>query len=278
MKCGWRHTGAGVTRCLSLRWGALLLLSLVAVAGAQAPETPTAPQEVGVLLGDSILQGFGGSPVVYSEWIDYFREDRYRFKPESDKRVEPLIGYKGLDLWLNRGVVGNSSKSVSERWRKDVIEKQDRGLQTKTQVVKWVIVSAGITDIGAAVGTGRMLQVESKLRQNLLTLAQRAKTAKIRIAFFELPDPTCAPLGKSFTDQSGATIPSFCEKNQYSPAQCEEFTGAVQRTRTFMERYLPPAGAEVIDYARILPSEYFADAVHPNPAGYWELGRTLLAR
>ena len=42
-----------------------------------------------------------------------------------------------------------------------------------------------------------------------------------------------------------------------------------------MEGPLRKAGAQVIDYADILSTEYFLDATHPTREGYEELGKIL---
>lgn len=257
----------------------LALLPVVTPArAAQDPQLPSAPAEVGILLGDSVVQGFGSSPVLYNERLDYFREDKYRFKPEFDKPIESLAGYQGIQLWLNRGVPGNPSQSILARWKRDIVEKQDRGAQTKNQQVKSILVSAGMTDIGAAVGTPNLLEAEADLRENLLSLVRLARSEGIRIAFLEPPDPTVAPMGRAFKNIDGVEVKPFCESHGYDEASCRDFEGAVQRTRTFMEKNLPRLGARVIDYAKILPVEYFYDAHHPTKAGYAELGKLLRER
>ena len=233
---------------------------------------------IGVLLGDSVVHGFGHSPVLYNETLDFYREDRYKFKPNVDAPVESLAGFKGIQIWLNRGVTGNSSKAALERWRRDVVERADRGVQKKNYRTDWVLVSVGMTDIGAAVGTPRLLQAESKLRQNILTLVRYAREERIHITFLELPDPLQSPLGRSFTNAEGQQVLNFCESHEYTDKDCTDFTDSVLRVRKFMERYVPPAGGTVIDYAQLLPTEYFLDSFHPSKVGYEELGRILRER
>ncbi|MGV3616497.1 MAG: SGNH/GDSL hydrolase family protein [Fimbriimonas sp.] len=264
----------GVSR--SLRHGGFLFLAALPLGiSGRPPQEPAESPDVGILIGDSIVHGFGHSPVLYNERGSVFLEDRYRFRPNLDGPVEPLAGFLGAPLWLNRGVTGNPSTSVRARWSRDVAEKLDRGHQKSTQRVRCLLISVGLTDIGAAVGSDNMKEAEATLRDNLMSFVKRAKKDGIRIAFFEPPDPYRAPMGKTFRTLDGRTIESFCESRKYDEAGCSEFNGAVERTRAFMEGPLQKAGAEVIDYANVLSTEYFLDATHPTSDGYEELGRIL---
>lgn len=239
------------------------------------PQEPAQSPDIGILIGDSIAAGFGHSPVIYNERGSDFLEDRYRFKAEVDGPVESLKGFLGMPLWLNRGVVGNPSTSVKARWSRDVLEKLDRGFQKSTYRVRSLLVSVGLTDIGAAVGTDHLLEAEATLRENMMSFVTQAKKEGMRIAFLELPDPDSAPMGKTFRTLNGRTIDSFCESHKYDEATCAEFNGAVKRTRNFMEGPLQKAGAEILDYAGLLTTEDFLDATHPTPEGYEELGKIL---
>ncbi|AIE85829.1 hypothetical protein OP10G_2461 [Fimbriimonas ginsengisoli Gsoil 348] len=239
------------------------------------PQDPGESVEIGILIGDSIAHGFGHSPVIYNERGDVFLEDHYRFKAEADGPVESLAGFLGTRLWLNRGVTGNPSSSVKARWNRDVMEKLDRGRQKSTYRVRSLLISVGLTDIGAAVGTDRMPDAESNLRENLLLFVRQAKKEGFRIAFLELPDPDRAPMGRTFRTLDGRTVESFCESHKYDEASCSEFNGAVKRTRRFMEGRLRREGAEIFDYASLLSTEDFLDATHPTPEGYEELGKIL---
>jgi lysophospholipase L1-like esterase len=239
------------------------------------PQEPAESLDIGILIGDSIVHGFGHSPVIYNERGSVFLEESYRFRPKMDGPVESLAGFLGMPLWLNRGVTGNPSSSVQARWSRDVLEKLDRGHQKSTHRVRSVLISVGLTDLGAAAGSDRMLSAEATLRENLMNLVQRAKKEGIRVAFFEPPDPYREPMGKTFRTLDGRTIESFCESRGYDEASCSEFNGAVKRTREFMEGPLRKTGALVLDYANILSTEYFLDATHPTPDGYEELGRIL---
>lgn len=236
------------------------------------------PDAIGILLGDSVVRGFGGGPVLYNSSAAEFEAKKYRFRPEEDLPIEALRGYQGAEVWLNRGVTGNPSNAVVARWEMDVLTPQDRGAQTRSQHVTTVLVSMGITDIGAALGTPRLPKAEANLQQNFLRLTALAKAAGIHIAFLEIPDPTCAPLGESFHTLAGTPVKSFCEEQNLSPADQIAFTEAVLRTRKFMETEVRAAGAEVIDYADFLPPEYFWDSHHPSDPGYVELGRLLRSR
>jgi lysophospholipase L1-like esterase len=239
------------------------------------PQDPAEPLEVGIVIGDSIAHGFGHSPVIYNDRGDVFLEERYRFKAEADGPVDSLAGFLGTRLWLNRGVTGNPSTSVKARWSRDVLEKLDRGYQKSTYRVRSLLISVGLTDIGAAVGTGRMPEAEAALRENLMTFVKQAKKEGMRIAFLELPDPDRPPMGRTFRTLDGRTVESFCESHKYDEVACSEFNGAVARTRRFMEIRLRRAGAEILDYANLLSTEYFLDATHPTPEGYAELGKIL---
>lgn len=256
-------------------WGVFVLAVLPLGISGSTPQDPADSQDIGIVIGDSIAHGFGHSPVIYNERGDLFLEERYRFKAELDGPVESLKGFLGTQLWLNRGVTGNPSTSVKARWNRDVIEKLDRGAQKSTYHVRNLLVSTGLTDIGAAVGTDHLLESEATLRENLMLFVKQAKKEGIRIAFLELPDPDEAPMGKTFRTLNGRTIDSFCEAHKYDEASCAEFNGAVKRTRKFMEGPLRRAGAEILDYASILSTEDFLDATHPTPEGYEELGKIL---
>jgi hypothetical protein len=128
------------------------------------------------------------------------------------------------------------------------------------------------------VGTDYMSDAEATLRENLITFVKFAKREGIQIAFLELPDPSRAPMGKSFRTLDGRTVESFCESREYDEVGCSEFNAAVSRTRKFMETRLRRIGAEIVDYASILPTEYFLDATHPTPEGYEELGKIMRER
>jgi len=255
--------------------GSFVLASAPLWISGSPPQEPADPPEMGILIGDSIVHGFGHSPVIYNERGDAFLEDRYRFKPDLDGPVESLAGFLGTRLWLNRGVTGNPSTSVKARWNRDVLEKLDRGVQKSTYHVRSLLISAGLTDIGAAVGTDHLAETEAALRENLMSFVKQAKKEGIYVAFLELPDPDSAPMGKTFRTLNGRTIDSFCESHKYDEQSCAEFNGAVRRTRKFMEGPLQKAGAEIIDYASILSTEDFLDATHPTPEGYEELGKIL---
>jgi lysophospholipase L1-like esterase len=239
------------------------------------PQEPAQSPDIGILIGDSIVHGFGHSPVIYNERGSVFLEEHYRFRANLDGPVESLAGFLGMPLWLNRGVTGNPSTSVQARWSRDVLEKLDRGHQKSTHRVRSLLISVGLTDLGAAVGSDRMLGAEATLRENLLSFVERAKKEGIRVAFLELPDPERAPMGKTFRTLDGRTIESFCESRGYDQASCTEFNAAVKRTRKFMEGPLRKTGAQIFDYADILSTEYFLDATHPTPEGYEELGKIL---
>jgi len=239
------------------------------------PQEPTESPDIGILIGDSIIHGFGHSPVIYNERGDTFLENKYRFRPDLDGPVESLTGFLGTKLWLNRGVVGNPSTSVKARWSRDVLEKLDRGVQKSTYHVRSLLISVGLTDIGAAVGTDHLSEAEATLRENLMFFVKQAKKESIRIAFLEVPDPDSAPMGQTFRTLNGRTVDSFCEAHKYDEATCAEFNGAVKRTRKFMEGPLQQAGAEILDYASLLTTEDFLDATHPTPEGYEELGKIL---
>jgi lysophospholipase L1-like esterase len=249
---------------------ALLPWSGQAGVSRQEPEEP-----IGVVIGDSVAHGFGNSPVLYNERSDSFLEDRYRFKATVDGVVEALAGYQGLQVWLNRGVTGNPSNSVLARWKRDISERLDRGFQKRTHRVRSVLVSAGLTDLAAAVGTPELLESEAKLRNNLLNMTRRAREEGMLIAFLQIPDPTKAPMGRTFRTLDGTTIEGFCESHEYDAESCTQFVESVQRTREFMDRHLRAAGADVIDYAAMLPLDYFVDSHHLSKEGYTELGRKL---
>lgn len=263
-----------MSRTLRL-WGFFLLGALPLGISGNQPQEPVESPDIGILIGDSIVHGFGHSPVLYNERGKVFLEERYRFRPDLDGPVKSLAGFLGTSLWLNRGVTGNPSTSVQARWSRDVVEKLDRGHQKSTQRVKCLLISVGLTDIGAAVGSGIMLEAETTLRDNLMTFVKRAKKDGIQIVFLEPPDPFRAPMGKTFRTLDGRTIDSFCESRKYDQAGCTEFNDAVKRTRKFMEGPLRKEGAEIVDYANILSTEYFLDATHPTPDGYEELGKLL---
>lgn len=236
------------------------------------------PDDIGILLGDSVVRGFGSGPVLYESHDSQFKESVYRFDPRKDKPIEALRGYRGIKTWLNRGVTGNPSSAVLARWERDILEKLDRGSQTSRQNVRSILVSTGITDIGAAMGTPKLPEVEENLRQNLLTLTDLANKEGIHIAFLEVPDPTVAPLGVGFTTVGGHSVKSFCDEQEFNGADRKTFVEVIQRLRTFMEKDLREAGAEVIDYAGFLPPEYFWDSHHPGPKGYLLLGKMLRER
>lgn len=260
----------------SLRLAGILVLALVPLGiSGNPPQDPAESSDIGILIGDSIVHGFGHSPVIYNERGNVFLEDRYRFRATLDGPVESLAGFLGMPLWLNRGVTGNPSTSVQARWSRDVLEKLDRGHQKSTYRVRSLLISVGLTDIGAAVGSDRMLAAEATLRENLMAFVNQAKKEGIRVAFLEPPDPYRAPMGKTFRTLDGRTIDSFCESHKYDEASCSEFNGAVERTRKFMEGPLRKAGAKILDYANILSTEYFLDATHPTAEGYEELGKIL---
>jgi len=260
----------------TLRVGGVFVFALVPLGISGSPsQEPAESLDIGILIGDSIVHGFGRSPVLYNERGNVFLEDHYRFRAHLDGPVESLAGFLGMPLWLNRGVTGNPSASVLARWNRDVLEKLDRGHQKSTHRVRGLLISVGLTDIGAAVGSNLMRDAEAALRENLLTFVRQAKKERIRIVFLELPDPDRAPMGKTFRTLDGRTIDSFCESRGYDQASCSEFNGAVKRTRRFMEGPLRKAGAEIVDYASILSTEYFLDATHPTPDGYVELGKIL---
>lgn len=264
--------------------GALLPLPTLSASQqdpTQVPveQTPVEPDvKVGILLGDSVVHGFGHAPVLYNESPTFSGADRYKFRPQLDAPVERLAGFKGIDLWLNRGVMGSTSQGALDRWSRDVMERQERGAQKLNYRPDWVLVSVGMTDIGAAIGTPRLRKAEANLRRNMLALLKRSREAGIHMTFLELPDPTRAPLGQAFTNTVGERVPNFCESHEYSDEDCREFTASVGRIRGFMEKSLPLGGATVIDYAMVLPTEYFLDSFHPTQAGYDELGRRLRER
>jgi lysophospholipase L1-like esterase len=256
----------------------LILAAIPLGISGNPPQEPAQSVDIGILIGDSIVHGFGHSPVLYNERGGVFLEEKYRFKANLDGPVESLAGFLGTSLWLNRGVTGNPSTSVRARWNRDVMEKLDRGAQKSTYRVRSLLISVGLTDIGAVVGSNQMTDAETTLRENLMTFLQQAKKEGIRVAFLEPPSPDRAPMGKTFRTLDGRTIESFCESHQYDEASCSEFNGAVKRTRKFMEGPLRRAGAEIIDYASLLSTEYFLDATHPTPEGYEELGKMLRER
>jgi lysophospholipase L1-like esterase len=180
-----------------------------------------------------------------------------------------------LDLWLNRGVTGNTSDATVARWTRDVAERYDRGSQKRRHRVRALLVSIGITDIGAAMGTDRLGEAEANLERNMLTLSRYARASHIPIAFLEIPDPTRAPLGAPFRTRAGTPVKSFCEAQEYSEEDRAVFMATIQRIRAFMEGPLRASGAEVIDYASFLPAEYFWDSHHPSKEGYLKLGALL---
>ncbi|MGV3614981.1 MAG: SGNH/GDSL hydrolase family protein [Fimbriimonas sp.] len=269
-----RRTGASLT----LRLGGLFVLAALPFGSAgNAFQKPAESSDIGILIGDSIVHGFGHSPVLYNERGSVFLEDRYRFRPDSDGPVESLTGFFGMPLWLNRGVTGNSSTSVQARWNRDVVERLDRGHQRSTHRARTVLISVGLTDLGAAVGTDRMPDAETTLRNNLMGFVKRAQKNGLRVAFLEMPDPYRPPMGVTFQTLDGRTIESFCQSRKYDEAGCSEFSGAVKRTREFMEGPLRKTGAEIVDYANVISTDYFLDATHLTPEGYEELGRILCA-
>ncbi|MDR3688756.1 MAG: GDSL-type esterase/lipase family protein [Fimbriimonas sp.] len=234
--------------------------------------------DLGVLLGDSVVRGFGGSPVYYNDQGPIFHRAAYRFVASADRPVRCLDGYEGIHTWLNRGVTANGTNATLARWSIDVTSRLTRGAQTKGSRVTSVLVSTGFMDVAQGVLRHHLPAAEIKLKKNLLLLVRRAKADRVRIAFLEIPDPTKAPLGKRFHTKAGTPVVPFYEEQKLNPAMRREFTEAVQRYRTFLETTLAAEGAEIIDYASFLPTGYFWDSHHPSDPGYAKLGQLLAKR
>ncbi len=236
---------------------------------------PISKDQIGVLLGDSVIRGFGSGPVYYDNNSPTFDRSAYRFVASMDKPIASLAGYQGIQTWLNRGVTGNTSTGTLARWQKDVVERLDRGSQRKRHLVRTLLVSAGFNDIAKGIQKNRLRSAEATMRKNLLAMVKKARAQGIQLAFLESPDPTVAPLGERFSTLAGTPVIPFFEEQAYGEETHREFNEAVRRTRTFMEKGLESAGAKVIDYASFLPPPYFWDSHHPSIPGYVELGRLL---
>ena len=67
---------------------------------------------VGIVLGDSVIKGFGSSPIYYNEQGPKFKRSAYRFVASADKPIRCLDGYEGIHKWLNRGVTANGTNAT----------------------------------------------------------------------------------------------------------------------------------------------------------------------
>jgi len=230
------------------------------------------------LLGDSVVRGFGSAPVYYNDQNPVFHRSAYRFVESADKPVACMDGYHGIHTWLNRGVTANGTNATLARWQIDVVDRLDRGAQTKRSHVRCVLVSTGFMDIAQGVLQHHLEAAELNLKKNLLALVERARADKVKIAFLEIPDPTKAPLGKRFHTVAGTPVVPFYEEQKLGPKARRQFADAVKRYRQFLETNLAAKGAEIVDYASFLPSGYFWDSHHPSDPGYVKLGHLLAQR
>ncbi len=248
------------------------------LAAVSCVATRVGTEDLGILLGDSVVRGFGSSPVYYNEQGPNFKRSAYRFVASADKPVACLDGYEGIQKWLNRGVTANGSNSTVARWSIDVTHRLNRGCQTKDSRTRCVLVSTGFMDIAQGVLRHHLATAEANLQKNMLTLVRRAREERIKLAVLEIPDPMRAPLGKRFHTVAGTLVLPFYEEQKLSPDMRKEFNAAVLRYRNFLETSLAPKGAEIVDYANFLPSGYFWDSHHPSDPGYRKLGQLLIKR
>ena len=248
------------------------------LASGQTPRTPADSDSVGVVLGDSVVRGFGSSPVYYNEQGPSFKRSAYRFVSSADKPIICLDGYEGIHKWLNRGVTANGTNATRARWMIDVESHAGRGAQTKHDQVKFVLVSSGFMDIAQGVLRNHLASAEANVQKNLLAIVRRAKADRIGIAILEIPDPKKAPLGQRFHTNAGTPVIPFYEEQKLSPKLHRQFDDAVQRYRFFLENVLAPEGAIIVDYASFLSPGYFWDSHHPSDPGYIKLGKLLASR
>jgi len=307
----WRSTWSKSAKPVRQGWAVRVGLTLIASFGTAAAVSPIGPpvkssgihqnvalaygltskpvslapvhahvdsDDLGILLGDSVARGFGGSPIYYNDQGPIFKRSGYRFVASADKPIPCLDGYKGIHKWLNRGVTANGSNATLARWSIDVAARLNRGSQTKRDRVRCVLVSTGFMDIAQGVLRHHLAESETNMNKNLLALVRRARKEDVRIAILEIPDPTRAPLGKRFHTVAGTLVVPFYEEQKLNPTMRREFTGAVLRYRSFLEAKLAAEGAEIVDYAGFLPSGYFWDSHHPSEPGYIRLGQLLVER
>ena len=210
-------------------------------------ETERTPRAV-VLLGDSITDGYGVMPGTHQRWTDELSR-RFRGNPATAD-----IGV------LNHGIGGN--RLLRDGVGPNMLARFDRDVLVQSGV-RWVIVQAGINDIGTRLEArkrGDPFASAEEIISAYVQLIERAHLQGLRI------------IGTTLTPYAGA--------NFYWSADGEA-------DRQAINRWIRTSGHfdAVIDFdealrdagkpERLAPAFDSGDHLHPSMAGYAEMARVV---
>jgi len=169
-------------------------------------------------------------------------EKRVVFLGDSITAAWRLHRYFPGSPYVNRGIRGQTTSQMLERFQQDVIDLRP----------KLVIVLAGTNDIAGNTGPTRNEDIEA----NYVSMAERARANDVRIVFSSV-----LPVN-SYTDKS---------KNRNARHSPERIVALNQWLRDYCNKnsltYLNYFEV-MVDEKGSLKKELSDDGLHPNPAGY----------
>jgi len=210
-------------------------------------ETESPPRAV-VLLGDSIIDGYGVRPATHQRWSDEL---------SRRLRADPATADIGV---LNHGIGGN--RLLRDGLGPNILARLERDVLAQTGV-RWLVVLAGINDIGARLDARKKGEPFASAEDIIGAYEQivvRAHSAGIKVF--------------------GATITPYTGADFY-------WTEDGEADRQKINAWIRASGRfdAVIDFDAVLrdpndPSRLAAafdsgDHLHPSMAGYVEMGRAV---
>lgn len=207
-------------------------------------EVPAPSGAAAVLLGDSLTDGRGSTTNANNRWPDRLLV-RLRDHPPT----------RGIAV-LNQGSGGN--RVLNDGLGPSVLARLDRDVLAISGV-RWLVVFAGINDIGtAAASSTAQQQVVDELIAAYQQIMLRAHSHGIRVY-----GATLLPFGghADYDDQSGHREAARQAVNQWIRTS-GRFDGVIDFDRTVRDPAEP---------RRLLPAYDVDDHLHLNPAGYQAL-------
>ena len=240
----------------------ILALAAVAALGAQAPATPVPPADPTCADMATALQALMRSDARlrdFSALARYRDANRTVDAPAAGQARVVFMGDSITDAWpqprfastffpgkpyVGRGISGQTTPQMLVRFRPDVIDLNPKA----------VVILAGTNDIAGNTGT----MTDEDIQRNLMSMAELARLHNIKVVLSSI-----LPTSAYHTPDRGV------------PQTTSRPMSRIRALNDWMKQYAAAKGHIYLDYFSamtdaqgMLKTEFSADDLHPNVAGY----------